>query len=91
MRPLRRGGGLGIPSGSAVKAVLVLIVTCAVIDGHRRAAGRPQAQVGDINRPCGAGADVGEVVAIHVNILKIRALLRGQRVGACGLRCEDGG
>ena len=68
MRPLRRVGGFGILTGSAVKAVPVLIVICAVIDGHRRAAGRPQAQVGDISRPGGARADVGEGVATHVSV-----------------------
>ena len=89
MRPLRCDGGFGILTGSTVEAVPILIEICAVIDGHRRAAGRLQAQVGDINRP----GDVGEGVAIHVNILKIKALrwqggaIKG--AGARGVRGKD--
>ena len=93
LRTLVRGDGFGKQAGtSTVETVLVLIgIRCAVIDVHRRAAGRLQAQVGDVSRPVGSGADVGEGVAIHVNICKFKALRqpRGRQGGGC-MRDDEG-
>ena len=63
-RPHRRD--VGDISIIFVEIVIERLTIVIITDGHRLAAGRQQAQVGDVISPIGSGADGGEGSSANV-------------------------